>query len=184
MAKNPDPRITPYLLYEDVGAALQWLSSAFGLKPYGDVYKDDGGVINHAAMKLGDGVIMMGHPGPDYRNPHKLGGVTQNLYVRVKGVDEHFARARSGREDPPRADRYVLRPPPLRRRRPGRPRLVLRPAREIEEEEIEEGKIEEGKEERQALTANAQRPSRETAQRPRHETAPQHARRARLHRIR
>ena len=94
MAKNPDPRITPYLLYEDVGAALQWLSSAFGLKPYGDVYKDDGGIINHAAMKLGDGVIMMGHPGPDYRNPHKLGGVTQNLYVRVKGVDEHFARAR------------------------------------------------------------------------------------------
>lgn len=27
--------ITPYLYYEDVNAALKWLTKAFGFKPYG-----------------------------------------------------------------------------------------------------------------------------------------------------
>ncbi len=35
MPKNPPenmPRITPYLLYEDVGAAMDWLARAFGFR--------------------------------------------------------------------------------------------------------------------------------------------------------
>jgi hypothetical protein len=39
-------------------------------------------------MSVGDdGIILMGCPGPQYRNPKHLGGVTQNLYVRVDNVD-------------------------------------------------------------------------------------------------
>jgi PhnB protein len=86
--------ITPYLLYEDVGGALKFLAKAFGFRKYGEPMKGPDGKINHAAMQLDDDVIMMGCPGPGYRNPKRLGQVTQNLYVNVEDVDKHFARAR------------------------------------------------------------------------------------------
>jgi len=86
--------ITPYLLYEDVGGALKFLSKAFGFRKYGTQVKGSGGKINHAAMRLGDDLIMMGHPGPQYKNPKRLGQATQHLYVNVDDVDKHFERAR------------------------------------------------------------------------------------------
>jgi uncharacterized glyoxalase superfamily protein PhnB len=53
------------------------------------------GKISHAAMKLGDGLIMMGRPpGSSYRNPKRLGQATQSLYINVDDVDKHLARAR------------------------------------------------------------------------------------------
>jgi PhnB protein len=86
--------ITPYLLYEDVGAALQWLSKAFGLRKLGRPISGRDGKINHAAMRLGEGEeIMLGCPGPGYKNPKALGQATQNLYVTVADVDKHFKRA-------------------------------------------------------------------------------------------
>jgi uncharacterized glyoxalase superfamily protein PhnB len=87
--------ITPYLLYEDVAGALQWLAKAFGFRKYGAQVSQPDGKINHAAMKLGDDLIMMGYPGPQYKNPKRLGQVTQNLYVNVDDVDKHFERAKN-----------------------------------------------------------------------------------------
>ena len=92
MPKNPPenmPRITPYLLYEDVAAALEWLAKTFGLRERMRLPGPDGAVM-HAEMELADGVVMMGNPGPDYRNPKRLGRVTQHLYVYVDDVDKHF----------------------------------------------------------------------------------------------
>lgn len=86
--------ITPYLLYEDVGAALKWLSKAFGFRRFGASTTNLDGKINHAAMKFVDDLIMMGYPGPKYKNPKRLGHSTQSLYVNVDDVDKHFARAR------------------------------------------------------------------------------------------
>jgi uncharacterized glyoxalase superfamily protein PhnB len=86
--------ITPYLLYEDVGAALKFLAKAFGFKKHGAQMVRPDGTINHAAMKLGTDIVMMGCPGAGYRNPKRLGGATQCLYVNVRDVDEHCARAR------------------------------------------------------------------------------------------
>jgi uncharacterized glyoxalase superfamily protein PhnB len=37
---------------------------------------------------------MMGCPGPEYRNPKRLGGSTSNLYVYVADVDKHFRHAK------------------------------------------------------------------------------------------
>jgi uncharacterized glyoxalase superfamily protein PhnB len=94
MAVYSTPRITPYLYYENVEDALEWLAKAFGLR---ERHRQPGpdGKIMHAEMALGDdGVIMMGCPGPQYRNPKRLGHVTQNLYVRVSDLDAHFERAR------------------------------------------------------------------------------------------
>ena len=86
--------ITPYLLYDDVGEALKFLAKAFGFRKYGAQMKGPGGKIHHAAMKLGDDLIMMGYPGSGYRNPKRLGHSTQSLYVNVENVDKHFGRAK------------------------------------------------------------------------------------------
>src|SRR5580765_3110764 len=86
--------ITPYLLYEDVGDALKFLAKPFGFRKYGAQMLGPDGRIRQAAMQHGDDVIMMGCPGPGYRNPKRLGQATQNLYVNAEDVDKHFERAR------------------------------------------------------------------------------------------
>lgn len=86
--------ITPYLLYEDVGGALKWLSKAFGFKRMAGTYTEPDGTITHAEMTFDGGTVMMGHPGPKYRNPKRLGHATQMLYIDVTNVDRHFARAK------------------------------------------------------------------------------------------
>ena len=80
--------ITPYLYYEDLDAAIDWLAKAFGFKAVGPRME------NHAAMKFGDAELMMGAPGGKYKSPRRLGQATQSLYVMVPNADKHFARAR------------------------------------------------------------------------------------------
>lgn len=86
--------ITPCLYYEDVDRALKFLAKAFGLQMVGVQMRGPDGKTNHAAMKLGSGVIMMGRPPSGYRNPKRLGQATQSLYVNLRGIDKHFERAR------------------------------------------------------------------------------------------
>ena len=86
--------ITPYLLYEDVGAALRFLAKAFGFRRYGTQVKGSDGRISHAAMKLGTELIMMGCPGTGYRNPKQLGQATQSLYVTVRAPHKLSPRPR------------------------------------------------------------------------------------------
>ena len=96
MPKNPPadtPRVTPYLYYQDVAAALRFLADAFGFRDKLRMPGSDG-KIAHAEMTLGDGLVMMGCPGADYRNPKRLGQTTQSLYVYVDDVDAHCARAK------------------------------------------------------------------------------------------
>lgn len=87
------PAITPYLLYEDVPAAMEWLSKAFGFRERMRFTGRDG-TVSHAEMEIGDGLIMLGDPGNDYRNPKHLGGVTQYVHVYVDDVNAHFDRAK------------------------------------------------------------------------------------------
>jgi uncharacterized glyoxalase superfamily protein PhnB len=86
--------ITPYLYYEDVAVAMKWLARAFGFKQSGRKMTDPDGKVRHAVMKFGDGIVMMGAPGPKYRNPRRLGQTTQSLYVMVDDCDRQFDRAR------------------------------------------------------------------------------------------
>jgi PhnB protein len=97
MTQNPPagfPQITPYLLYSDVDGAVDFLVAAFGFTEVRAPGPD--GKTFHAEVKLGDGVVMMGNPGPDYQNPKTRGGVTQEVYVYVDDVDGHCATARAG----------------------------------------------------------------------------------------
>ncbi len=86
--------VTPYLLYEDVAAALGFLERAFGFE---EVLRYTGkeGYVNHAEMRLGDGKIYLGDPGEEYRNPRELGQETVGISVVVDDVDGHFERARA-----------------------------------------------------------------------------------------
>ena len=90
------PRVTPYLLYEDVPAALAWLAAAFGFDERLRLPAEDG-TVTHAEMAIGDdGVVMLGHPGPDYRDPRHGAGATALVYVMVDDdLDAHAERARS-----------------------------------------------------------------------------------------
>ncbi len=88
------PRITPYLLYEDVAAAVDWLTTAFGFRERLR-FADDDGTVTHAEIELGDGVVMLGDPGPDYENPKRLGRCTQLVHVYVEDVDAHCDIARN-----------------------------------------------------------------------------------------
>jgi PhnB protein len=95
MAKSPPPgfpRVTPYLLYEDVPTALAWLTKAFGFKERLR-FADDDGTVNHAEMEYEDGVIMLGDPGDHYRSPKRSESVTVQLHVYVDDVDGHLKRA-------------------------------------------------------------------------------------------
>jgi PhnB protein len=96
MPKNPPenmPRITPYVLYEDVAGALDWLAKAFSFRERERISEPDGRVT-HAEMVLADGVVLMGNPGPEYQNPKHSGHMTQTVYVYVDDVEAHFARAK------------------------------------------------------------------------------------------
>jgi len=94
-ADNPQ-KLTPYLLYKDVGKALSWFSKAFGFAECGDKFAGEDGKIQHAQMEISPKgeVFMLGWPGPKYKNPKKLGNVTALMYVTVENVDKHFARAK------------------------------------------------------------------------------------------
>lgn len=100
MPKNPPegmPRVTPYLFYDDLAAALDWLGKAFGLARRMSMPGPDG-TLMHAEMTLQDGVIMMGQPGMEARcvSPRSKDGVnTQSLYIYVDDVDAHCANARA-----------------------------------------------------------------------------------------
>jgi uncharacterized glyoxalase superfamily protein PhnB len=85
--------VTPYLLYEDAGAAIDWLAKAFGFREQERITGPDGSVA-HAELDVGDGSrIFLGAPGGDYRNP-KEAGQTSLVYVYVEDVDAHHVRAR------------------------------------------------------------------------------------------
>ena len=86
--------ITPYLLYEDVDAALEFLERAFGFQEHLR-FTGPEGYVNHAEARLGDAAIYLGDPGDHYKNPKRLGQETVGIYVLVDDVDRHYEQARA-----------------------------------------------------------------------------------------
>ncbi|MGH8996668.1 MAG: VOC family protein [Acidimicrobiales bacterium] len=87
-SKYPD--LCPYIYYEDIGAALDFLATAFGFEERMRQVGEDG-TFGHCEMQVGDSVIMMGAP-PGFKAP--VDPITVGLYVAVDDVDAHHARAR------------------------------------------------------------------------------------------
>ena len=104
MVRNPpegSPRITPYLLYEDLDAAITWLVEVFGFDERLRIEGPDGKTL-HAEIGLADGLVMMGHPGPEYQNPKHQEAVTQLVRVYVDDVRAHYVVAQA-------AGAYIVR---------------------------------------------------------------------------
>jgi PhnB protein len=85
-------QITPYLFYEDVEAALEFLTRAFGFEETLR-YQGAQGYVNHAEMSFGDGAIMLGNPGEQYRNPHRSGALSSSVHVTVDDAQATYERA-------------------------------------------------------------------------------------------
>jgi uncharacterized glyoxalase superfamily protein PhnB len=85
----------PGMRYADAPAAIDWLEKAFGLQRQ-VVYQGPDGTVAHAQLTFNGGMIMLGSYKEDvfhYKTPRQAGGVTQGVYVYVRDIEAHFARA-------------------------------------------------------------------------------------------
>ena len=94
------------LSYEDCGAAADWLCRAFGFEET-DRYAESDGRVTHVELRLGDGVVFLGNPGPDYQSPRRhreecdaaarwsdVPFVIDGVWIGVEDVDAHFDAAK------------------------------------------------------------------------------------------
>ena len=86
---SPDPQVVPYLLYEDAGAAMDWLIRVFGFTERVRDRQSDG-TVRHGELLLDNGgVIMLGSAGAEFRGPAKLGEVTQLQCITITDLHAH-----------------------------------------------------------------------------------------------
>ena len=90
----PTDSVLPHIVYEDVAAALTWLTTTFGFSEHYR-YGDADGRVDGAQMHLGEAWIMLTSAREDWASPAKLGRRTQSLTIFVDDVDAHFGRAAS-----------------------------------------------------------------------------------------
>jgi uncharacterized glyoxalase superfamily protein PhnB len=113
-------RVFPMVAYEDVAAAIDWLTSAFGFREIGRISGEDGR-IGHAELELNEGVIYLASPTSDYQGPRRhqesceqarkwsaVPWIIDGVMVEVADVDSHYRQAKdagarilSGLEDEP-----------------------------------------------------------------------------------
>ena len=93
-------RIIPTMKYRDAAAAIEWLCGALGFEKQLVVPGEDG-AIEHAQLKLGDAMIMLGSfRGAKYeekvRTPADVGGFcTQSAYLVVEDPDAVYESAKA-----------------------------------------------------------------------------------------
>jgi uncharacterized glyoxalase superfamily protein PhnB len=88
------PRILPHVIYDDVGAAIEWLTRVFGFRERTWVrHTAADGVIGRTQMDVVDAVITLGQPSVHGGSPQN--GVSMMLYVYVDNVAEHCERTRA-----------------------------------------------------------------------------------------
>ena len=81
----PAATIVPVLIYEDVDKAIEWLCRVFGLSERLRA-SGAGGRITHAQLSIGNGDLMIGASGAEFRPPHGE-EVSQYVLVHVEDVD-------------------------------------------------------------------------------------------------
>src|SRR6266705_3180987 len=84
--------VYPSLTYRDLEAALEFLEQAFGLEPE-VLGADEQGAIRHAAVRHGEGLVLLQPDLPDQLHGTHLGQGW--VYVAVTDPDGHFERARA-----------------------------------------------------------------------------------------
>ena len=85
-------QVTPYLLYEDGEAAIEFLIRAFGFREVDRAIGGAGGL--HVELDLEGGRVYVGQPPSGFENPAKVGR-TSLVYFLIADVDGHFEHARA-----------------------------------------------------------------------------------------
>jgi PhnB protein len=86
--------VTPYLLYEDVEAAAQFLARAFGFREIDRATGAAGGTHLELEVAPDASSVYVGQPPAGFQGPAEVGG-TSLVYVLVDDVDAHYARAKA-----------------------------------------------------------------------------------------
>jgi uncharacterized glyoxalase superfamily protein PhnB len=101
LAKDTVSTIIPSLRYDDALVAIDWLCRAFGFEKQA-VYADGKGIVQHAQLVFGNGMIMLGSTGnagpwnERIAQPRSIGGrETQCPCVIVADCEAHYARAKA-----------------------------------------------------------------------------------------
>jgi uncharacterized glyoxalase superfamily protein PhnB len=85
--------VTPYLLYEDGEAAIDFLTRAFDFSEVDRATGGAGGLHAELEVAPGGGRIYLGQPTGPFHNPGRVGR-TSHTYVLVDDVDQHHDRAK------------------------------------------------------------------------------------------
>jgi PhnB protein len=80
--------VTPYLVFEDAAAAIDFYKNAFGAKERMRM-EAPGGKIGHAEIEIGDSIVMLADAFPQSttRPPTELGGTSAGIFLYVDDVD-------------------------------------------------------------------------------------------------
>lgn len=81
--------VYPSIRYRDAAAAIEWLGRAFGFERV-VVYEGDDGRIEHAEVRYGDGMVMLGSERAGEEGRHIGQGW---VYVVVEDLTAHHERA-------------------------------------------------------------------------------------------
>jgi uncharacterized glyoxalase superfamily protein PhnB len=99
--------VVPMIAYEDGNAAMDWLIEAFGFVEADRRISPDG-VLAHGELEVGEGIIMLATPTPDYQGPKhhrencevarkwsRVPYIIDGVLVQVDDVEAHCDRARA-----------------------------------------------------------------------------------------
>ena len=99
--------VIPMISYEDGIAALEWLVKAFDFRERRRIC-DPSGRLMHGELEVGDNVLMIAAPTPDYESPKRhrercdrakrwssTPWIIDGVLVLVEDIDAHFQRAKA-----------------------------------------------------------------------------------------
>ena len=98
--KNTRATIVPCLRYRNAPAAIEWLCENFGFETH-LVVPGENGVIEHAELSFGNGMIMLSSVkddpfGQHLKHPDQFHGAeTQSAYLIVEDADIVYAKAKA-----------------------------------------------------------------------------------------
>jgi len=101
-----DQQIIPMLAYENGVEAMEWLCQAFGFAAITQ-WLDDSGRLSHGEIAMGESLIMLASPTPDYQSPRHHRSVCEaaakwytvpyiinGVLVYVDDIENHFKTAK------------------------------------------------------------------------------------------
>lgn len=86
--------VTPYLVMDRAGEALEFYKKAFGATEKMRLPTPEG-TIGHAEIVIGDSPVMLADPCPvmEFKGPESYGGTPVSIMLYVENVDEVFQQA-------------------------------------------------------------------------------------------